>query len=235
MNAVPDIASVASLIGEPSRVAMLISLLGGKSLPASELARIARITPQTASSHLAKLMEGGLIVHEANGRHRYYRLANAEVAQAIESLQAIASPKPVRSLRESDQLRAMRFARTCYDHLAGEVGVALTERMLALEWIEKRDQDFVLREAGKEKLLSLGVNVEQPAKSRRSYARQCLDWSERRHHLAGSLGAALTRRLLELGWIERYQDHRAVRITDAGYKGFAEEFGLAIKPPHASS
>lgn len=233
MNAMPDIATVASLIGEPSRVAMLVSLLTGKSLPASELARVARITPQTASSHLAKMVEGGLLVSEGNGRHRYYRLANAEVAHAIESLQAIASPAPVRSLRESDQLQAIRFARTCYDHLAGEVGVALTEQMLALDWIEKGDKEFHLRPEGKEKLLALGVEVEQPAKSRRSYARQCLDWSERRHHLAGSLGAALTRRLLELGWIERYPEHRGVRITAAGHKGFGETFGLSFNSPHA--
>lgn len=235
MNTSPDIAAVASLIGDSSRITMLLSLLGGKAMPASELARAARITPQTASSHLSKLVEGGLLVHESYGRHRYYRLANADVAHALEALNAIALPKPVRSLRESEQVKAIRFARTCYDHLAGEVGVALTDRLLAMGLLEESGQDYVLNEEGKKKLRSLGVELEPRSKSRRSYARPCLDWSERRHHLAGSLGAALTQRLFELGWIERYVDHRGVRITEAGVKGFFDEFGLTIKHPHASS
>jgi len=228
MNNSPDIIGVASLIGEPSRIAILLSLLGGKALPASELARAARITPQTASAHLSKLVEGGLLVQEAYGRHRYYRLAHAEVAQALEALSVIARPKPVRSLRESDQVKAMRYARTCYDHLAGEIGVALTDRMLALAMLEEAGKDFVLTDAGKNKLQGLGVDLEPRANSRRSFARQCLDWSERRHHLAGSLGAAVTRRLFELGWIERFCDNRAVRITKTGIKGFSDEFGLQL-------
>lgn len=226
MSSVPNIGEVASLIGEPSRVAMLLSLLGGKSLPASELARAARITPQTASSHLAKLVEGGLLVNESYGRHRYYRLANAEVAHALEALLAIATPKPIRSLRESDQVRAMRFARTCYDHLAGEVGVALTDQLLSLQMIEEADQEFVLTEAGRHKLKSLGVDVEFSPKSRRRFARPCLDWSERRHHLAGVLGASLTNRLFDLGWIERLPEGRAVRLTPAGITGLYEQFGV---------
>lgn len=228
MNNSPDMIEVASLIGEPSRIAILLSLLGGKSLPASELARAARITPQTASAHLSKLVEGGLLVHETYGRHRYYRLARAEVAQALEALSVIARPKPVRSLRESDQVKAMRYARTCYDHLAGEIGVALTDRMLELQMLEEKGKDFLLTDVGKNKLLELGVDIEPVDKSRRSFARQCLDWSERRHHLAGSLGAAVTKRLFELGWIERFQDNRAVRVTKNGIKGFADEFGLQL-------
>jgi DNA-binding transcriptional ArsR family regulator len=228
MSSSPNIVEVASLIGEPSRVAILVSLLGGKSLPASELARSARVTPQTASNHLAKLVEGGLLVSESYGRHRYYRLASAEVAHALEALHAIATPKPVRSLRESDQLKAMRYARTCYDHLAGEVGVALTDRLIAMQLIEESDKDFVLNEAGKQKLGALGVDVEANPKSRRRFARQCLDWSERRHHLAGSLGASLTKRFFELGWIERLPDGRAVRVTDSGITGLAQEFGLQV-------
>ncbi|MED4584309.1 helix-turn-helix domain-containing protein [Brevibacillus choshinensis] len=231
MNSTPNIGEVASLIGEPSRVAMLLSLLGGKSLPASELARAARITPQTASAHLSKLVEGGLLVNESYGRHRYYRLANAEVAHALESLLAIATPKPIRSLRESDQVRAMRYARTCYDHLAGEVGVALTDQLLALQLIEEADQDFVLTDAGRQKLSGLGVDVNFSPKSRRRFARPCLDWSERRHHLAGVLGASLTKRLFELGWIERLPDCRAVRLTQAGVTGLTEQFGVEVPQP----
>ncbi len=217
------------MIGEPSRVSILVSLLSGKALPASELARAARVTPQTASTHLSKLVEGGLLVSESHGRHRYYRLASAEVAHALEALLTIATPKPVRSLRESDQLRAMRFARTCYDHLAGEIGVALTQKMIEQQLIEASGQDYVLNEAGKQKLLALGVEVEGKPKSKRRFARQCLDWSERRHHLAGSLGASLTKRLFELGWIERLPGGRAVRITPEGATGLFNEFGLKIE------
>lgn len=220
---------IASLIGEPSRVSILVSLLSGKALPASELARAARVTPQTASTHLAKLVEGGLLISESHGRHRYYRLASAEVAHALEALLTIATPKPVRSLRESDQLRAMRFARTCYDHLAGEIGVALTQKMIEQQLIEVSGQDYVLNEAGKQKLLALGVEVEGKPKSKRRFARQCLDWSERRHHLAGSLGASLTKRLFDLGWIERLPGGRAVRITPEGATGLFNEFGLKIE------
>lgn len=229
MSNSPNIIEVASLIGEPSRVSMLVSLLGGKALPASELARTAKVTPQTASTHLAKLVEGGLLVSESHGRHRYYRLANAEVAHAMESLLTIATPKPVRSLRESDQMRAIRYARTCYDHLAGEVGVALTQKMMELQMIEASGQDYVLSESGKSKLRELGVVLEASPKSRRRYARPCLDWSERRHHLAGSLGASLTNRLFELGWIERIPGGRAVRITALGSSGFLTEFDLQVE------
>ncbi|MED3500937.1 winged helix-turn-helix domain-containing protein [Brevibacillus agri] len=149
MNTSPNIAEIASLIGEPSRVSMLVSLMGGKALPASELARLAKITPQTASTHLAKLVEGGLLQSESHGRHRYYRLASPEVAHAMEALLTIANPVPVRSLRESEQLRVLRYARTCYDHLAGEVGVALTQKMIELRLLEASGQDFVLNEAAK--------------------------------------------------------------------------------------
>ncbi len=229
MNINPNIAQVAALIGDSSRVAILLSLLGGKALPASELAHSARITPQTASSHLAKLVEGGLLVHESYGRHKYYRLASSEVGHALEALQMIGSAKPIRSLRESEQLKALRFARTCYDHLAGHIGVAFTDRLLELQLIQESGKDYVLSNEGKKRFEEFEAEVKGDLRSRRHYARQCLDWSERRHHLAGSLGAALTRRLFELQWIERLPDGRAVRITPAGIKGMSEEFGLRIQ------
>jgi DNA-binding transcriptional ArsR family regulator len=224
----PNLAEIASLIGDPSRAAMLVSLLGGKAMPASELARAARITPQTASTHLAKLLNGGLLIQQTMGRHKYFRLANSEVGQALEALQIISPPKPVRSLRESDQLHALQFARTCYDHLAGKIGVAFTDRLLELEFIEISGKEFVLSAEGKEKLSHFGVEVEMKAKSRRCFAYQCLDWSERRYHLAGSLGAALTKRLFELEWLERLPDGRAVYITPAGIKGLYEKFGFRL-------
>ena len=230
MHANPDLAEVAALIGDPSRAAMLLSLLGGKTLPAGDLARAARISPQTASAHLAKLLQGGLLIQEVCGRHKYFRLASSEVGQALEALQTISPAKPVRSLRQSDQLLALQFARTCYDHLAGKIGVALADRLLAMGLLEKSGKDYIVCEAGKAWLQDFGVDTEISPKSRRCFARQCLDWSERRHHLAGSLGAALTNRLFELRWIERLPDGRAVRVTGAGIKGLSAKFGLHLDP-----
>lgn len=229
MTAVPDVAKVAALLGDASRVAMLLSLVGGKALPATELARTAGVSPQTASTHLAKLVEGGLLVHEAAGRHKYFRLAGSDVAHALEVLQAIAPAKPVRSLRESNELTAMRLARTCYDHLAGRLGVALTDGLVGLGIVETAGADYDLTARGAERLCAFGIDIEAVRQSRRQFARKCLDWSERRHHLAGSLGAALAARLFELGWVERLPAGRAVRLTAAGARGLAEEFGLEFE------
>jgi DNA-binding transcriptional ArsR family regulator len=222
----PNVVEAANLIGDPSRLAMLLSLLGGKALPASDLAHAARISPQTASSHLAKMVEGGLLLHESSGRHKYFRLASREVGHALESLLAIAPTKSVSSLRESDELKTLRHARTCYDHLAGKIGVALTDRLLDMKFLEESGNDYVLRVEGKERLRNFGVEVDADPRKRRHYARQCLDWSERRHHLAGSLGAEITKRLFELKWLERLPNSRAVRVTNAGIQGLASEFGL---------
>jgi DNA-binding transcriptional ArsR family regulator len=230
MSSNPNIIEVAALIGAPSRIAMLVSLLGGKALPANELASFARISPQTASSHLAKMVQGGLLIHESYGRHKYFRLASSEVAHAVEALLAIAPPKPIRSLRESDKLKALHYARTCYDHLAGKIGVALTDKFLELKLIEASGKDFILSETGRKRLIEFGVEIEGSTTRRRQFARQCLDWSERRYHLAGSLGAALTSRLFELEWIKNLSDGRALIITEAGIKGLSEEFGLISIP-----
>lgn len=230
MKSNPNIMEIAYLIGDSSRIAMLISLLGGKALPASELASSARISPQTASSHLAKMVQGGLLLHESYGRHKYFRLASSEVAHALEALLIISPPKPVQSLRESGQSIALKYARTCYDHLAGKIGVALTDKLLEFQLIEESESDFILTEVGKKRLIAFGVEVEGTTKRRRHFARQCLDWSERRYHLAGSLGASLTSRLFELKWIENMPDSRALHVTDAGLKGLSEEFGVSRVP-----
>jgi len=228
MGSCPNIVEVASLIGDPSRAAMLLNLLGGKALPASELARAARITPQTASSHLAKMIEGGLLVHESYGRHRYYRLASAEVGHALEALNMIARPKPIRSLRESDHSKALHFARTCYDHIAGEAGVALTDRMLEIGLVEEAGQDFVVTPYGMKWFEGFGIPLEGPQKTRRHFARQCLDWSERRHHMAGALGAAVTGRLFELKWVERIPGGRALHVTHDGFLALERELGITF-------
>jgi len=226
--ATPNIVEVASLIGDTSRAAMLMCLLGGKALPASELARAARITPQTASSHLAKMVEGGLLVHESYGRHRYYRLANPEVGQALEALNAIAQPKPVRSLRESDQSKSLHFARTCYDHIAGEVGVSITDRLLELDVMREDERDFVVTTDGANWFREFGIDLDGIRPGRRHFARQCLDWSARRHHIAGALGAAVTTRLFELEWIDRIPGGRAIHVTDNGYLGLTQEMGITF-------
>lgn len=226
--ATPNIVEVASLIGDPSRAAMLMNLLSGKALPASELARAAHVTPQTASSHLAKMVEGGLLVHESYGRHRYYRLASAEVGQALEALHAIAPPKPVRSLRESDQSKALHFARTCYDHIAGEVGVALTHRLLALGLLHEEGRDFAVSIDGAKWFRDFGMDLDEIRRGRRHFARQCLDWSERRHHMAGALGAALTTRLFDLGWIDSIPGGRAIQVTKHGFRGLRQELGITF-------
>lgn len=223
----PDFIAMASLLGEPSRAAMLLELLGGRALPAGELARAAGIKPQTASSHLAKLTEGGLIVLERSGRHRYYRLASPEAAQLIESMNLLAPRKPVSSLKQSDELSRLHRGRTCYDHLAGRIGVALTDRLVELDYLGvTSEREFKLTGAGEQRLQGFGVNVGELRQGRRQLVRPCLDWSERRHHLAGALGAALTGRLFELEWIRRYPSGRAVALTPEGAEGLRREFGL---------
>lgn len=197
-------------------------------MPAGDLARAARISPQTASTHLAKMANGRLIIQEPHGRHKYFRLASSEVGQALELLQAIAPAKAPQSLRESNRLHALQFARTCYDHLAGKIGVALTDRLIEQNYMEKAGKDYILTAGGKASLAKLGVAVECAPGSRRYFARQCLDWSERRYHLAGSLGAALAKRLFELKWLESLPDGRAVRVTAAGHNGLLDEFGLRL-------
>lgn len=224
----PNLVEITALIGDPSRLTMLLSLLGGKALPAGELARSARISPQTASTHLAKMIKGGLLVQESFGRHKYFRLATTEVATALESLLTISPSKPIRSLRESNQVQALQLARTCYDHLAGKLGVNLTDKLLKDGFLEQSDKDFLLTEAGKTKFKTFGIDVEKERKNHRCFARQCLDWSERRYHLAGSLGASLTQRMFELKWIEYLSDGRAIRVTTVGEKGLFDEFGLIL-------
>jgi DNA-binding transcriptional ArsR family regulator len=192
-----DLAGVAALLADPARAAMLDRLLAGRALSAGELARGAGVTAPTASAHLRRLLDGGLVAVEAQGRHRYYRLAGPPVAEAVEALARLARPLPVRSLRQSQRAEALRFARTCYDHLAGVVGVAAAaalERDGALRPAGGRD--YELTAAGERLLGGLGVDVAAVARRRRAFARRCLDWTERAPHLSGALGAALLERQL---------------------------------------
>lgn len=221
-----NIAAVAELIGDPSRAAILDALLDKEALPASELAYRAGISPQTASTHLAKLVEGGLLLLTTHGRHRYYTLASAEVAHVMEALATIAPPVKAHSLRETLVAERLRFARTCYDHLAGKLGVALTQALLEREVLRLEASDhYTVIESGSFFLSELGLDVAHIEHQRRAFARPCLDWSERRYHLAGALGAAFAERLFQLNWIERGASKRSVRLTEPGREGLSNLFG----------
>jgi DNA-binding transcriptional ArsR family regulator len=222
--AAPDIAPVAALIAEPARALFLEALADDVALPASELAARARITNQTASGHLARLLDGGLVQVERHGRHRYYRLANRTVAEALEALAVIAPARRPRSLRESAAGEALARARTCYDHLAGRLGVELTEALETTGALRPQADGWEVTAEGAAALAELGIDAAELSKGRRPLTRRCLDWSERRHHLAGALGAALAARLLELGWIERIPGGRAVRTTELGQRELARRF-----------
>lgn len=205
-----DIAAVASVLADRSRAAICQALLDGRFRTAGELAQAARITPSTASEHLARLLAGGFVEVTRQGRHRYYRLAGPDVAAALEALGALAPPSPVNSLRESSAGAALRAGRTCYDHLAGQLGVAVTQGLVRVGVL---NSDLAVLDVGP--LESVGVAL--PQGSRRPLIRPCIDWTERYYHVAGALPAAFTTALFERGWLMRVGRGRAVRLTDAGH------------------
>jgi DNA-binding transcriptional ArsR family regulator len=210
MDAVPRVATAAALFAGPARARMLNALMDGGPMTATELYLHARVTPQTASSHLASLREAGLVAPEKSGRSHYYRLGGAAVAEAMEALQVLAADAVQPGWRAALHDEPLRIARTCYDHLAGRLGGAITESLIQRRYLEPRGGNFRVKTAGERFLLCLGVNVEDARAKRRQFARQCLDWSERRSHLAGSLGAAFASRCFDLGWIRRIRGSRAV-------------------------
>jgi DNA-binding transcriptional ArsR family regulator len=228
MLADADLAAVAVLMGEPRRASMLLALLGGEELAAHELAARADASSSLASAHLSKLLDGGLLRAERRGRNRYYRLADRHTAAAIEALLAIAPQRRSRSLRESSDGEAIGHARTCYDHLAGELGVAITDSLEHQRLIGDHSEGFPLTPAGHERLSRLGIDIDALQHGRRTLTRPCLDWTERRPHLAGSLAAALASRLLELGWIQRRAGTRALTVTDTGRRRLRAELGVNL-------
>ncbi len=216
------LADAASLFGEPTRAAILLALLDGRALPAGELARAAGLSASATSLHLAKLVGGGLLAPRREGRHRYYRLANADVAHALEALGAIATAKPPECSTLPGRA-PLRAARTCYDHLAGALAVALAEsleRERVLRAVDDRTYELA-RGGGRWFADALGLDVDAIARGRRAFARRCLDWTERKPHLAGALGAALLDRLVEGRWVVKSPGSRALRVTARGRAEFA--------------
>src|ERR1044072_2956522 len=204
MIAEPKIAEIAALMGEPSRATILVALLGKEALPATELASRASISPQTASSHLSKLVAGRLLSVEQHGRHRYYRLASDQVGRAIESLALIAAPpRAAESAQEDERLKEVRYARTCYDHLAGKIGVSIAGALEERKFLVRSGRNYEVTESGNEWFRKLGIDSDSLRASRRAFALQCLDWSERQYHISGALGAELLNRMLGLNYIAR--------------------------------
>jgi DNA-binding transcriptional ArsR family regulator len=230
MKAGPDIAMVASLVGDPARSNMLTALMSGRALTATELSQEAGITPQTASSHLSKLEAGGLIEQEKQGRHRYYRLTDPDVAGVLEGLAALAARAGHLRVRTGPKDPALRHARICYDHLAGDLGVQMLDSLRQRKLIRQYKHDIELTAEGTRFLeKALQIDAESLAHPRRPVCKACLDWSERRHHMAGTLGAALMRRFTELNWAARDREpgSRVVQFTRQGEKRFAALFGDA--------
>ena len=223
----PIIAEIAALVGDPARATMVSALLDGRALAASELAVAARITPQTASTHLGKLTKAGLLSVVRNGRHRYFRLASPTVADMIEGIVAVALEKRPRYRPLSQQARALSAARICYDHLAGRLSVDLTDALVTREYVVLDDKAAEITTAGTRFLRKFGIELPTPPSTRRHVSRLCLDWTERRPHIAGAVGAAITRRCFDLGWMERMKRSHAVIVTPVGRQGFQERFGIA--------
>jgi DNA-binding transcriptional ArsR family regulator len=228
MKAGPDIAMVASLVGDPARSNMLTALMTGRALTATELAHQAGITPQTASSHLSKLEAGGLIEQEKQGRHRYYRLADPDVAGVLEGLESLAARAGHMRVRTGPKDPALRRARVCYDHLAGDLGVQMLDSMKRQRLVRQHQDDIKLTAEGARFMAqAFQIDAEALTHPRRPLCKACLDWSERRHHLAGTLGAAVMNRFTELKWAARdpTPGSRVVNFTRMGEKRFAALFG----------
>jgi DNA-binding transcriptional ArsR family regulator len=228
MGSRPDFSYVAKLMADSSRAAMLEALLGLDGLPASELARKANVSLQTASGHLAKLVEGNLVGVEKHGRHRYFRIASPDVAHAIETLTVISPSPNINSLKDFSRAEKVRMARTCYDHLAGKLGVSLTEAFIQKGLLIEGEVDFHVTDMGEKFFRDFEIDLAALRNKRRYFARKCLDWSERRYHLAGSLGNAVLVRLLDLGWIEKLPD-RAIKVTKTGRVGLYESLGITTE------
>ena len=223
-----QIAEIAALVGDPARANMLSALMDGRSLTAGELAYAAGVSPQTTSGHLTKLTEARLLVPQKQGRHRYYRLATPAVGRMIEGIMAVAADGPPRRSPPGKFDAALRNARTCYDHFAGRLGVGLADALVERGHVVLADEGGEVTAEGVDFLSTFGLDLAAAQQRRRAFCRPCLDWTERRPHLAGAIGAALAARCFDLRWFERMRDSRALVITPGGRSGLAEVFGLSL-------
>lgn len=229
-----NVAVPAALIADPARAAILVALLDGRAQPATALAYAAGISAQSASNHLGKLVAGGLLKLRSAGRHRYYCLANTEVAHVLEGLAGLAPPVKSLETPRSLQARQLRAARSCYDHLAGRLGVTLADALVRQGWLAEipgDDERYAVTDEGRGRFAAFGVVFDGVKPDRRGLARKCLDWTERRNHLAGPVGVRLLARLTALGWLERGNGPRgrSVTVTPAGITGLRDRFGLAVE------
>jgi DNA-binding transcriptional ArsR family regulator len=218
-----DLESFAKIIGDATRIRMLQLLMEGRALTAKELAYGARVEPATATAHLRRLLEGGLVVVKLQGRHKYFRPASPLIAELMELLMVLAPDQKTRAPASRIE-EPLRRGRMCYDHLAGELGIGITEALVKQGILRKETDSFALPKRGVDWFAELGIDVEAARALRRKFAATCLDWSERRDHLGGALGAALAERLVDLGWIARKRNSRAVTVTETGRKKLTEHF-----------
>lgn len=222
------IAEIAALVGDPARANILAALMGGRALTAGELVHAAGVSPQTTSGHLGKLTNSRLIACVKQGRHRYYRIATPRVAEMLESIMAVVADAPPRYRPRSKLDDAMRDARTCYDHFAGKLGVGITDALCALGHVTLSDEGGELSESGVVFFEKFGIDLAAARSRRRIFCRPCLDWTERRPHLGGTVGAVLAQRCFDLKWVQRTRDSRALVVTPAGRRGLTDTFGLSV-------
>ena len=223
-----EMAEVANLIGDVSRANILAALMDGRALTALELSLAAGVTAQTASSHLAKLLGGNLLVVEKQGRHRYYRLASAQVARTLEAVMALTIEAPPRHRAKSRLDDELRAARMCYDHVAGRIGVGIADALIGLGHVVLEGDAGEVTESGRGFFSDLGVDLTTPVKSRRVFCRSCLDWSERRPHIAGRVGAEIASFCFDRKWLARNSASRALTITGQGRKMLPRAFGVEL-------
>ncbi len=227
----PAVSEIAALVGNPARANILLALIDGRALTATELAYVAGVSPQTTSEHLAMLREANLLSSTKQGRHCYFRLGSPKVARMIEGIMVVAADGPARHRPRWHGDDRLRTARTCYDHIAGRLGVALTDAMTRRKHIVLTEDGGMLTRSGEKHLSGFGLRLEEVRKGRRTFCRPCLDWSERRPHLAGALATAFANRCFELGWIARIRDSRALKISAKGASGFKEVLGITLTAP----
>jgi DNA-binding transcriptional ArsR family regulator len=220
--------STASLLCEPSRAKIVWNLLDGRAYTASELALVSNLSPTSVSNHLSKLLNGEIVKVDVQGRHRYYSFANSEVAYVVESMANLSNQKPTSKLDKQLSKNDVKYCRTCYDHLAGKVGVLIADKLVSQKIIELQDKTYVVTEKGDKFFSDFGLELTQLQKQRRYFAKACLDWSERKYHLSGSLGNALLEKMLKLDWLRRTKNSRVIVITSLGQSGLKDVFKVEL-------